>query len=213
MLLGQGEGFGHSLDGGPEQEVAGELDHVGGGGVIAEVEDAPAQYLLDRPYPRPCCGVARGHDPQRGADRHVGLAEDRRGDVAAAALAVGIRQPAGRPRRDRAHRQVDPGTQPVQEAVGTQGHLLDCGVVGHHGHDNAARQGRLLRAVREGGSTLQQGPALLDGPVVDAQVEACVEKVGRHGQAHATQADEADGLFHYGVLLLIASARRPVVNG
>ena len=35
VFLGQGEGFGHRLDRGPEQEVAREFDHVGGARLIA----------------------------------------------------------------------------------------------------------------------------------------------------------------------------------
>ena len=93
MFLGEGEGFRHRLDRGPQQEVARQLDYVGGTGVVAEVEDPLARRLLKRSHPRPRRGFAGSHDPQLCLGRDLRLAEDRRGDVAAASLPVQLRQP------------------------------------------------------------------------------------------------------------------------
>ena len=59
------------------QEISRELDDVGGARVLAKVKDALAHRLLEWPDPRACHGVAGGHDPQFGLDRHLGLAENR----------------------------------------------------------------------------------------------------------------------------------------
>ena len=118
-----------------------------------------------------------------------------------------VREPACRARRNRAHREVNAVPQAGEQAIWTQGNILDRPVVGHHGHHDAAGLGRLGRAARETRSLLQQGPGLVGGAVVDAQAEASLTQVGRHGQAHAAQANEADGFFHRSTLLSIAARR------
>ena len=50
VFLGQGEGFGHRLDRGPEKEIARELDRVGGAGLITEIKDPLAHRLLERSH-------------------------------------------------------------------------------------------------------------------------------------------------------------------
>src|SRR5207247_704208 len=76
----------------------------------------------------------------------------------------------------------------------------------------AAGLGGLRRTACETRSTVQQGPGLFGGAVIDAQAEAGLEQIGRHGQAHASQANEADGFFHGSTLLSISLTAETVLR-
>ena len=86
VLASEGDGFSERLDDGADEEVAGELDDVGHFGLGADDESALADGVEDGLAALEVGGSTGGSDDEFGSGGGLGASEDRRGDVALAAL-------------------------------------------------------------------------------------------------------------------------------
>ncbi|ENN87356.1 hypothetical protein RHSP_26704 [Rhizobium freirei PRF 81] len=193
-LLDERHGLAERLDDGGDEEIAAELDEIGGLWFFAEYEGTLTDSLEERRdrldgIRRTCCGneeLCRGSGFRTTEDgcRHEALA----------CRGVLFGEPLGHRHADRACGDMN---RALAEAVENPAIAMDDGrervVMGEHGKDGLATA-RFRHRRRNLGALAGQSLGLVARAIVDRHLMPGLDEIGCHGAAHLAQPDKSD--FH-----------------